>query len=68
MLVEKLYHHELLLIPHMYPEYTWIPEFFIGNKRPKAIGVIDKLKSLGWKITHQTMNTADWLITFEKEV
>lgn len=67
LLVEGLYHHESLLYSKHYKEYGWISELFVGERRPKIIWVIDKLKRLSWKITHQTMNEKTWLITFERD-
>lgn len=66
MLVEKLIHLDKLLQPRLYPEYNWIPECFIGNKRPKVTEVVEKFKSLEWKITMQSMTETVLLITMEK--
>jgi hypothetical protein len=66
LLVEQLYHIDKLLNHSLYPDYVWIPEYFIGNKRPKVTIVVEKLKTLGWKITSQCMNEKILLITMEK--
>lgn len=65
MLVEKLYHVEDLLKLAVYPEYQWIPQFFVGQSRPKFIVIIEKLKELGWHISHQVMGEKVWLVTME---
>ena len=65
MLVEKIYHIEDLLKFTEYPDYHWIPTYFIGNKRPKFIIILEKLKVLGWNITHQVMGEKTWLVTME---
>ena len=67
MLVENLFHPECLLHSTNYKEYGWISEHFVGDRRPKILWVIDKLKSLSWKMTHQTMNEKTWMITFERD-
>ena len=66
-LVEKIFHLEDLLKFAEYPEYSWIPQFFIGNYRPKFLNIIEKLKELGWEITHQVMNEKVWLVTMETD-
>ena len=67
MLCEKVYHIEDLLRHSVYPEYDWLPQYFVGTKRPKFINVIEKLKELDWKITHQVMHEKVWLITMQTD-
>ena len=64
-LVEKLYHLEELLKQTEYPAYEWISHHFIGKNRPKFMFVVEKLKSLQWKMTHQVTTPKYWLITME---